>query len=496
MPRKAKALTTTRKQPESVQTRNVADFTSTNLVPQSSSYWYLWQTQTVANFGVPRYWSPRRDAWLRQFYVLPGNDLLAGTIATVVSKIETTNWFIEGPERMANMYRNILMRDIEFGAGYSVFGAKAVTEYLTQDNGCWIERKRADGPTDRPSAADGFALFDSATVTPTGDPEFPAYYLDDEGTYHKIHWSLCGHLVDMPSPDHKMNGVGFCALSRALTTARILMLIAKYKQERLSDLPPAGLLILNNLNEQDWKDMEAKYEVGQKNQGNTIWRNIMVAFGLDPAIPASANLLEFSRLPEHYSEDIATEIAVYSFALAFNVDPSDLWPRRNTPLGTASEASISHLKARGKRTGAIYSAFERFFNDGYSLPRSCSFRFDYQDADEDMEAAEIRLKNVEAIRKMFEPPNVGGQGMISLEQAQQLLVLNNCAPEFVIQSGAAESVISDTGVNKSPYAVDMGPNARAYRDGRTIRLEHKPQAFQGWTPQRITPEAVARAMRK
>jgi hypothetical protein len=331
-------------------------------------------------------------------------------------------------------------------------------------------------------------------LTPTGDPEYPAYYFDDEGNYHQIHFSLIGRMTDMPSPDHKMNGVGFCALSRALTTARILMLIAKYKQERLSDLPPAGLMILNNLNEEQWKDAEANFSVSQKNQGNMIWRNVMVAFGLDPALPASASLTEFSSLPEHYDEATATEIAVYSFALAFNVDPSDLWPRRNTPLGTASEASISHLKAKGKRTGAIYSGWERFLNDGYSLPRTCRFRFDYQDADEDLQAAEIRFRNVEAIRRMFEPPNVGGQGMISLEQAQQLLVLNNCAPEFVIQSGAAESIVSDTGVNKA-HVVDLGPKSRVYRDGRVIRLEHRPQVFSGFSKS-LTAESVARALSK
>lgn len=491
---KAKSTATVR-QRASVQTRFPADAEQNPILSPSSGY-FLWQSQTAANFGVPLYWSPQRDAWLRQFYLLPGNDLLAGTIATVISKVQTTGWFVEGPERMARMYQRILAREVEFGAGWSVFISKLLLDYLTQDIGGWIERRRLDGPVMQPSAADGFACFDAATVTAKNDPEFPCYYLDDDGLYHKLHRSLVGHMVDLPSASHKMNNVGFCACSRALTTARILMLIAKYKQERLSDLPPAGLLILNNLNEPGWKDLNAKYEMGQQNQGNTVWRRVMVAFGVDPALPAKAELTSFSSLPEHYDEAIATEIAVYSFALAFNIDPADLWPRRNTPLGTASEASISHLKAKGKRTGAIYSDLERFFNDGYSLPRSCSFRFDYQDADEDLMAADIRMKNVEAIRRMFEPPNVGGEGMISLEQAQQLLVINHCAPEFIIQAGAAETVVSDVGAYKS-HIVDMGPKSRVYRDGTVYRLEHKPQMWTGTrhaNTRQLTPESIARAM--
>ena len=84
--------------------------------------------------------------------------------------------------------------------------------------------------------------------------------------------------------------------------------------------------------------------------------------------------------------------------------------------------------------------------------------------------------------------------MISLEQAQQLLVINHCAPEFIMQAGAAESVVSDVGAYKS-HVVDLGPKSRVYRDGTVYRLEHRPQAWTGHTTTRqLTPEAIARAM--
>jgi hypothetical protein len=87
-----------------------------------------------------------------------------------------------------------------------------------------------------------------------------------------------------------MLNVGFCAVSRALTVARILMDIARYEREKLSDLPPAGLLLLNNLSQQQWGDLQKQYDTRQQQRGNTVWRQVMVAFGLDPSVPLSAEV--------------------------------------------------------------------------------------------------------------------------------------------------------------------------------------------------------------
>ena len=218
--------------------------------------------------GVPPYWSRYRDGWLREFVKRPGNDLLAGTIATVTAKVATTGWYLEGPERTANTYRRIMLQRSDFGAGWSTMVQPAVWDYLTQDPGGWIERIR-QGKADRQGAAIGFAHLDNAKMHLTGDPENPARYIPADGEEVLLHRSQFIRIVDSPSPREELYGVGYCAVSRALTTARILMDIARYERERLSDLPPAGLLLLNNLSRVQWEDLEAQYDVRQRQRVRT-----------------------------------------------------------------------------------------------------------------------------------------------------------------------------------------------------------------------------------
>lgn len=420
---------------------------------------------------VPGYYSnaQRRDKWLREFVKLPGNDLLVGTVATIVSKVATTGWAIEGPERTANLYRKILLQQSDFGAGWTTFIEKIAWDYLTQDKGGFIERIRSG----RKGAALGFAPIDSARCMLTGDPRKPVVYEDRSGEPHNLDLSQVVHIVDSPSPMERLNNRGFCAVSRAWTTARILMDIAVYERERLSDLPPAGLLTINNLTRQQWEDIGETYETRQQQKGNNVWRNIMVAFGLDPAIPVDAKIISFSNLPEHFNKRDATEIAIYSFALAFREDPRELWPVSTGTMGTATEANIQHMKARAKGTGMVLTEIERGFNDGLSLPPSLTFRFDFQDTEEDQQAAEIANLKADYITKLWKPDAAMGMGIISTEEARQWLVRQGLFDEEDLQTMDDEGVATDVETAKAWGAVDMGPRVRAYSDGRTVQLERR-----------------------
>lgn len=456
----------------SVQTRPEASQPATNLLTG-------WLQVMSDSDEAPRYWSRTRDVWLRKFLTSPGNDLLAGTVSTVIAKVAGTGWYLEGPERTANLYRKILLQQSDFGAGWDVLLAKSVSDYLTQDAGGWMERIRLG----ESGAALGVAALDNAQVYITGDAEYPAMYTTafsgdaepDKRDFQKLHRSQVIHLVDQPSPRERMLGVGFCAMSRALTTARILMDIAKYERERLSDLPPAGLLLLNNMSQQQWGDLQQSYDVREQQRGNTVWRQVMVAFGLDPSVPLSADLVTFSNLPEAFDKQTFTEIAVYSFALAFRIDPREIWPVSAGTLGTATETEVMHLKARAKGAGLILTQIERAFNDGLTLPPSLAFRFDYQDSEEDAAAAAIAMEKAAFIRKLWEPSMVG-EGIVSREEARGWLVREGLFDEedllVMDDSGRAEDV-----EQAKAHHIDLGPKVRAYRDGRTVRLEKRAKQY-------------------
>jgi len=428
----------------------------------------------VASLGIfgtqdccPPYWSRARDKWLRKFVTMPGNDILAGAVATVASKFASTGWSIEGPERTANVYRRMLLQQSEFGAGWQVFAMKGGQQYLTQDAGWPIERIRSG----RKGSMLGIANFDNEQIRLTCDPIWPAKYTprrikdgEDPKTV-PLHYSQFGHIEDSPSPSEKLCGVGFCAVSRAWMTAHILVDIALYERERLSDLPPAGILMVNNMQERQWKDLMDGYHGDQQRQGNNVYRDILVAFGLDPTIPVSAELFSFADLPEHFDKRTTTEIAVYSFALAFGIDPRELWPVSAGTLGTATEANIQHLKARGKGAALLTTGFERLMNDGLSIAPSCTFRFDYVDTEEDQAAADIAKTKAEYISALTTP------GIVSTEEARAWLVKEGLFDEEDLATFDEEGVATDVETAKS--AIDMGPRVRAYSDGRTVHLQRK-----------------------
>jgi len=452
----------------------------------ATNYLTDWLQVMADSDAAPQYWSRRRDEWLRDFCKLPGNDLLAGTIATVTAKVATTGWYLEGPERTANLYRNILQSKSDFGAGWSMMVQKAVEDYLTQDAGGWIERIR----TGKQGAAIGLAALDNAQMYVIGNPEYPAefapYFSEESQDRIPMHYSQVIRMVDAPSPESKMLGVGFCAVSRALATAQVLMDVVTYERERLSDLPPAGLLMLNNMSKNQWEDVQKRYDVRQQQRGNQVWRNLMVAFGLDPAMPLQAELFSFSSLPEHYDKRTQTEIAIYSFALAFRVDPREIWPVSAGPLGTATEANIQHLKARGKGAGLLLTEIERVLNDRLTLPPSLLFRFDYQDVEEDRQAAEIAQLKAEYIRTLAEPFAARGgvveeAAIISREEARAWLVREGLFDEEDLMTMDDEGRATDTEEAKSLFHVDLGPRVRAYSSGRTVHLEKRRRVWKGWT---------------
>ncbi len=457
----------------------------------------------------PSYGTATRDQWIANFIHLPGNDLLAGAISTVAAKIVATGWYVEGPIQLATLARMMLLfwSRGEAGQGWDSFLFPLAEGYLTRDFGGSLELLRSSA-TDHDGPAMGYAHLDESKCRLTSDEDYPLIYRHTERGDIKVHYSQCARIVDMPSGQQRYKGLGFCSTSRALTTAQVLMDVVTYKRERLSDLPPAGLLLLDNLSQTQWDDLVTKYDARQRNEGNRVWRDVMIALGVDPAYPTRADFVEFAKLPEHFDEKAATEIAVYSFALAFREDPREFWPVSAGPLGTATEAEIQARKARGKGEGIIYTAIERQLNRPEALPPGVTFHFDFQDDEEDKLRAEINDRKTLWIRRLWEASpnrfggfNAGGfaqegeemeeleegeegkegeeggegflpaqpmqpmppnEGIISTEQAQQLLVREGVLPADVV----GLTVDTDRFYDSRCF----GPRVRVYQDGTVRKL--------------------------
>lgn len=390
------------KEPFSVQSQRDADDTPM-LMPLS-----FFSSDPIA----PGWDSQDRDAWLRSFWRGYGNDLIAATVATCVAKIQTQNWTLSGPKRATLYYHRALREDADFGRGWSILVAKGVTDYYTQDNGWFMERQRSSAK-DKEGPALGFAHLDSARMFPTGNVEYPYHYWDVSGEYHLMHKSQLIRIVDMPTPVTSLNSTdkGFCALSRTLSTAMVLTLIAAMKREKLSDLPPSAIAIFNNISKKQFENSISLQSIENRDKGNMVWRNVMPMFGIDPAHPASMSFQSLREVWDNFDEMTAMNVAVYSIAAGFRIDPREIWPASSGPLGTGKEAEIQHEKAKSKSHGLIFTELERHLNHRFSLPEQVTFKFELQDSEEEQLQATIESAQIGNIKAMQD----AGAGLTAAE---------------------------------------------------------------------------------
>ena len=350
---------------------------------------------------LPAWWSENRDIALRDFVIRQNNDILIGAISSMIKKFKAMNWIIEGPQRVVNREQKKLT-EAEFWQGWSFWLGKVLYDYLTQDKGGFTELI-GDGNPNGPiiGPVRGIAHLDARFCQLTGDIEFPVIFNNPKTeNSHKLHTTRVAHFVDMPSPAEGMKNTGFCAVSRVIGSSEILLKINKYKNEKLDDLPEAGLLLLNNVLPEKWDDAKGDYARETRRLGQEHWRNIMTMFGLDPAQKATADLISFANLPDAFNELESTNVYLNILALAFGVDVREFWPLSGGSLGTATESEVMHQKARGKGVGEIISMIERIIN-WKIMPESATFAFDFKDDQEDLLAADIDQTRTNTIMSMW-----------------------------------------------------------------------------------------------
>lgn len=417
----------------------------------------LWFSRDLDGSEIAPWWSKNRDLDLDRFWKREGNDILQGAIASMTKKFRAMNWTLTGPEKTVSRYQRVLADEAEFGAGWSDLIGKTIVPYSAQDSGAFWELIGAgdpNGPLEGPVL--GVAHLDTQFVQLTGSVSFPVIYSNPKtGKPHQMHATRVVQLVDLPSPNELMNNVGFCAVSRVIASSSVLLKLARYKNEKLDDLPEAGLLIFNNILPQKWDDARADYARERRRQGQQYWANVMAFFSLDPAQQASAELINFSNLPDAFNEREATEIYVNILALAFGVDVREFWPLSAGPLGTAAETTVQAQKAKGKGIGDVISTIERAVN-WKILPPSVTFAFDFQDDDEDRLRAEIEDAKTETIMRMWQPDAISGSPATRDEIRQMLADNVDYFPEdFLTVDMTEEITVTDTDVAAFGPVVSM-----------------------------------------
>ncbi len=381
---------------------------------------------------------PRRDTQLRELWTQ--EPILAGAVTSMVQKMLGLGWTVTGGKNRAARYSQ-MFHYAENGAGWSVYFAKMLQDFLTQDKGSFTElgRQSKNGPIA------GIFNLDAGTMTLTGDPEFPASYQPKhraKGNAIFVPKDDVIHIVSMPSPDERRLGGGFCAVSRAAKAAKLLRALYQYDSEKLSNLPPQGIASVTGLTVKQVEEATSMYERARQTKGQYIFPGILWLASTASAIgggEVKVSLTPFSTLPESFDRQTVVNLYVYTLALDFGVDAREFWPATVTGA-TKADALVQSQKAKGKGPAEIMTYVEREYNMKI-LPEGVTFQFDYQDDEEDLQRAQIESAKIDNVAKLYVSVSPAEGSMISRDEARQLLANMSIIPEEMV--GKTEEEATD-----------------------------------------------------
>lgn len=405
-----------------------------------------------------------RDRQLRDFW--PTETYLAGAVASVSMRNATFDWEIKGPDVLAQAVTDMLKSAIAGDTfGWVPFCEKFSQDLYTQDNGSFIELIRDPGTDanskfkDENAPVIGIAHLDSGQCTRTGDPTYPVVYQDRKGDFHKMAWYQIIPFADYPSSIERMNGVGYCAVTRALRVAQIMKSIFLYKDEKVSGRHYKQIHFVSGVSRQEIKD---EMKRGQEEANNTgLVRFILptILASLDPEKPVSTATIDLASLPDGFDLDQEMKWYISGLAIAFGVDYQEFAPLPGGNIGSSSQSMILHRKTSGKNPAVFMRTLVEGLKNYGAFPRNVEMRFNDKDEQEELERQEVRTKALE------ETAIAVRAGILSPDAARRDLVSRGIYTDETIKGIAKDYGIDILTRNKQPLG-QTGGNTLVQDAGR------------------------------
>lgn len=366
----------------------------------------------------PEYGSRERDAWLRRVWKL--EPYMAGVINSVTSIDKNRGWTITGGRNQVRRFVRILHERFFFAP--DLFGWRAsfggsAQSYYTSDIGSITEIGRvgdAEGPLD------SLYFVDPVRTYLTGNPAFPLRYsATGRGGFND--WKLDDYfrIVSMPDTSEDLYGLGFCALSRAIELAKIMIGIYQYDNEMLLNRAPRGLMLLKGITENQWEDSMSARTARLDGDEKRYYGAVHVLAAIDPGIELDAKLISLSSLPAEFDQKTFTDLLMYGYALIFGYDPREFWPVSGGTLGSATETEAQHRKGGAKGGLDFVLGFAEKLQS--ELPDTVQFEFEERDLDGELRNAEVEQAQAKVVEDMYGTGLQQGASLISREEGRIIL---------------------------------------------------------------------------
>ncbi len=360
------------------------------------------------------------DVALRSMFYSQYGWLVQGATNLFLQNFLSTPFEISGGRNLTYQWQDIFF-EAEFGEGYDYLLQKVLQDLLTLNRGAFIE-KVSYGDPDKP-LSDGARILglnhlDAMRISYTGNYEYPyLYWSEHTSKMHRLHRTRVIRLVDMPSPNTRFAGYGMAAMYRALSVTQRVMLVSRYQHEMLSDAPPPGFVVFENVKPDQVATAIKLFEAERQRDGQQLYRGPLRMEGLDPSKPVKVEFVTLAAAPADFDFEKYTQQDVNATALAYGMDPQDLWPLTSAALGSGAQSKVLQKKTSSKGYGYWLTRFERVFNT--VTPRPLEFKYKAQNAEAGRESAEIA--------QMWVGVTQSTTAMTEMERRQ---LLANQVPEF------------------------------------------------------------------
>lgn len=376
----------------------------------------------------------------------------ASAVSIAITKFASAGWEVESHNPRLSQRAQELLLYADFGAslgGWTNFIAKQLRSFLCTNLGSVFEVEREKSGS-AASRVVGIHHLPSLRCTPTGDPDFPIIYTDQQGRDHLLAWYEVVRIIDMPEDDDLVTGLGLCAAERAYSSIIRLAALERYVYEKVSGSRPLSIYLVNGLRTDQLSSLLRSAEEQQREQGLTSYMGAIIGGTLKPDAPPGVVEIPLSSLPDGFDPQAERERADLVYANAIGLDPQDLRPISNQQMGAGAQSAVLHEKAKGRGLVYFRQAFTHAMN-ALVLDRRVKFLFTERDLDDQLKRADLssrRIKNIETM--------VSAQ-LITPDQGRQLLLdLDELPPEFVPVDQTSTTSVSDADQPRVDLPTDTG----------------------------------------
>jgi len=382
---------------------------------------------------APPWGSFHRSKYLKS--VWQNESKLAGVLFSMQSRIAVTGWTLSGPVTGLQVLWRLFAEAEEEGWIYLI--RPLCEDYLATDNGGVIQVARDDDG----NVAHLYHLPGARCIpgpVKQKDEIYDLLFLDVDGQWKGFNKEQFYRLCSMPSTDPLYRKLGFCFMSRVLRSARLATKLVEYKEEKLSNLPPEGIASVTGLTRGQVEQAITLYEEARKQHQSLTFPGVLWLVANTFGQEARVDFTSFRDVWEGFDEEREAEVYMKTVSLDAGTDVGEFW-QLDVTGATRAAGERQHRKSLGKGPFEFMVDFERFA--ARILPELYHWRFDEMDDEQDALVERIRAARIANILDMWRPDPVGGEGLITTEQAQELLALWRVVPQRFFQP--QEAILTD-----------------------------------------------------